>query len=307
MPSQQQIRESITSTIVEALRNGNLPPWRKPWSDDPNCGASANIVSRKNYRGINPMLLQIAAMRHGFQSRWWGTWRQIKEMGGFVRRRPANVPPGAWGTTIIFFKPIVKMVIRDGEETEETFAVMRTYCLFNLDQVQGPFDHLRAGHCKLDPTEIDERCERADQVIAATEAEVRHGGNEAYYSRNHDYIQMPLRRQFRNHEYYETILHELSHWAEHPSRLGHDATDGDKYAFGELVAEISGCYLTSEMGLPVRENMGNHLAYLDNWLKAMENDSRFIFQASSRATKIADYILAFSHKEAEEAEPAIAE
>ncbi len=71
--------------------------------------------------------------------------------------------------------------------------------------------------------------------------------------------------------------------------------------------KISGCYLTSEMGLPVRENMGNHLAYLDNWLKAMENDSRFIFQASSRATKIADYILAFSHKEAEEAEPAIAE
>ena len=28
MPSQNQIRERITATIVEALKTGGLPPWR---------------------------------------------------------------------------------------------------------------------------------------------------------------------------------------------------------------------------------------------------------------------------------------
>ena len=309
MPSQNQIRESITSTIIEALKSGNLPPWRQPWTNDPNCGAPCNIVSRRRYRGINPLLLRVACTRHQFQSKWWATYRQWKEMGGFVRRRPENVPPGQWGTTIIFFAPIAKLVTNArGEEVEETFPVLRTYCVFNVDQVEGPFDHLRAGHCKLDPSELEQRCEHADQVITATEADVRYGGNQPYYDPRGDYIQMPFRHQFSGFDFYETMFHEVSHWAEHPSRLGRDANEGDKYAFGELVAEISGCYLTSEMGLPASETLDNHLAYLEHWVRSMRNDPRFIFQAASRANKVADYILSFSRtEEAEEAEPAIVE
>jgi len=39
--------------------------------------------------------------------------------------------------------------------------------------------------------------------------------------------------------------------------------------------------------------MGNHVAYLKGWLKAMKADSNFIFRASSEASKAADFILAF--------------
>ncbi len=306
MPSQQQIRENITSTIIEALKSGNLPPWRQPWTNDPNCGAPCNIVSRRRYRGINPLLLRVACMRHQFQSRWWATYQQWKEMGGFVRRRPENVPQGAWGATIIYFSPVTKTIIdRHGNEVEETFPILRTYHVFNLCQVDGPFDHLRPGNAVLSSGELDERCERADEVIAATDADIRYGGNQPYYDPRGDYIQTPFRHQFSGFDFYETVFHEVSHWAEHPSRLGRDANEGDKYAFGELVAEISGCYLTSEMGLPTSQNLDNHLAYLEHWLRAMESDPRFIFQAASRANRVADFVLSFSRSE--ETEPAIAE
>ena len=104
MPSQNEIRERITKTIVESLTSGGLPPWRRPWAADPNAGFPANVVSKKKYRGINPLLLEIAAMRHGLKGKWWATYNQWKELGGQVMKRPDNVPSGEWGTAIIFWK-----------------------------------------------------------------------------------------------------------------------------------------------------------------------------------------------------------
>jgi antirestriction protein ArdC len=65
---------------------------------------------------------------------------------------------------------------------------------------------------------------------------------------------------------------------------------------GELVAEIGACYLARELGVPASENLGNHVAYLANWLKAMKSDPRFIFVASAQASKAADFLLGFSRK-----------
>ena len=62
---------------------------------------------------------------------------------------------------------------------------------------------------------------------------------------------------------------------------------------GELIAEIGGCFLANELGLPVSDQT-NHVAYLQNWLQAMKNDPSFIFKASTQASKAADFILAFS-------------
>lgn len=69
MPSQTEIQESITARIIEGLQNG-LVPWKKPWRNDPNCGPAANIVSHRNYSGINPILLDLAAQANGFVSRY---------------------------------------------------------------------------------------------------------------------------------------------------------------------------------------------------------------------------------------------
>src|SRR5262245_28597416 len=68
--SQTEIRESIMERIIEALKAGT-PPWRKPWSSLTNTGFAANVISRRVYTGINPLLLDLTATERGYKSRWW--------------------------------------------------------------------------------------------------------------------------------------------------------------------------------------------------------------------------------------------
>ncbi len=50
MPSQNQIRESITNQILESIQKNDLLPWRRPWALDKNAGHPANVVSKNGYR-----------------------------------------------------------------------------------------------------------------------------------------------------------------------------------------------------------------------------------------------------------------
>jgi antirestriction protein ArdC len=308
MPTQNEIRSRINDQILAALSDGTkLPPWRKPWNcSDANAGPACNVVSQRRYTGVNPLLLEIAAHRHGFQSRWWGTFRQWEAMGGRVNRRPDNVPPGRWGTQIVFCRPVTKTQIRDnGEEFEDKFFILRAYTVFNLDQVSGPFENLRVGNAPLPVHEVEQRCEHAEVVMAAPGADLRHGGNRAFYSLTGDYIQLPHRSQFERVEaYYQTAAHELCHWTEHASRLSWDrAKPENSYAMGELIAELGGCYLMGELGLPTGEDLTNHAAYLQSWLAGMQNDTRFIFKAAAQASRAVDFILTFSRTQDGAAEP----
>jgi antirestriction protein ArdC len=300
MPSQNEIRERITNTIIDALKSGGLPPWRKPWRADSNAGFPTNVTGRK-YRGINPLLLEIASIRHGFKSKWWGTWNQWQRLDGKVMKRPDDVPPGEWGTTVVLYKPIqIRDEDEEGNDDQKTIFMLKTFVVFNLDQVKGEhLDRLRVGHpANVSPNPVD-TYEAADRVIEATGADIRYGGHHAYYSRAHDYIQMPLREQFTAGEYYESVFHELCHWSE--SRLNWNRKD-EGYAMGELIAEMGSCFLATELGIPTGETLPNHASYLQSWLKAMQNDTKFIFQASSQASKAADFILSFSRQEAHEPE-----
>lgn len=308
MSTQQQLRQSITARIVTALETGNTPPWRRPWQVGPNAGFPANVVSRNSYRGINPLLLELAAERHGLSSRWWGTFNQWKNLGGKVMPRPSHVPPGRWGTQIVFWSPVTKTVTNhDGEDEEDRFFLMRTYTVFNIDQVRGEhLDHLRAWREENDIPSVFIDYEPAESAIAATGITIRHGGVRAFYAPSEDFIQVPPKAAFTEPaEYYETVFHELVHATEHPSRLNWSRQEAENtYALGELVAEIGACYLTRELGVPTSESLTNHVAYLSHWIKAMRNDPRFIFTASAQASKAADYLLAFSHpQEAVAAEP----
>lgn len=292
MQSQTELRQTITNTIIEALRNGGLPPWRKPWSDDGNASGPHTSLSTGNpYRGINQILLQVAAMKHGYKSKWWGTYRQIAAQGTLVRL-------GQKATRIIFWKPIQKKKSNEqDQEVEESFLVMREFCVFNVEQTTG-LEKFQVGLAEPQ-SDTAIRYENADHVIDSTGADIRYGGNEAFCNLVGDYIQLPHRHQFESPEaFYETSFHELGHWTEHPSRLDWKRAD-EGYAMGELIAEISACLMMAELSLPTTTNLQNHAAYLKHWLKGMVDDSRFIFRASAQASKAVDYLLSFSRKTAD--------
>jgi antirestriction protein ArdC len=296
MPSQTEIRHRINDQIIAALKSGKLPPWRQPWTSNANSGFPTNVLSRRSYSGINPLLLQIAAQKHDFKSKWWGTFKQWESIGGKVKHRPTDVQPGCWGTAVIFWKPVEKVEIDPdtGKEKTRSFGFLKQYHLFNLDQVEGSaLDHLRVTDTIVVKNDFID-FEPAEEAIAATGADIRYGGHRAFYRRpvigcDSDFVQMPAKESFSPpKEYYATVLHELMHWSEY--RLDWKGS----YAEGELRAEIAACYVSAELGVPQSDDLSNHHAYLENWLAALQSDPRFIFAASTAASKAADFVLSFS-------------
>lgn len=294
------IRNQVTAQIISALEN-NLVPWRRPWRSPKNAGRPTSVSTGRPYSGVNPLLCELHALKHGFQSQWFGTFRQWELLGGRIKQRPSHVKSGEWGCRILLYKPVSKQVVDEaGNEDEERYFVMRTFTVFCIDQVEGShLDRFRAGQNEAEA--VLPRFNEAEELIAKTGAEIRFGGDKAYYSLptpagswphhvDGDYIVMPHREQFQSTEgYCETALHELSHWAE--LRTNWDR-DKHGYAMGELIAEMSSCFLAAELGIPATD-MGNHAAYLANWLEAMRADSNYIFKASTQASKTADYLLSF--------------
>ena len=298
MPTQTEIRRQVTQQIITALEQ-NLLPWRRPWrattASASQPGRHSNVASRKAYQGVNPLLLELHAMQHGLTSRWWGTFPMWKSLGCSIKKRPPNVEEGHWGCRVVFWKPLTKAVTdttTSDEDEEERRFVLKTFTVFNADQIEGaePFQvHEDEGQPHAEPD-----FQPAEELMAATHADIRYGGDRAYYCRRGDFIVLPPRATFDSPgAFYETAIHELAHFSE--VRTGWDfAKNG--YALGELVAEIASCYVSAELGIPQGENLGNHVSYLQNWLEALKGDRNFIFKAAKQASKVTDFLLGFVKK-----------
>ena len=237
-------------------------------------------------------------MDFAYRCQWWGTYKQFKELGGQVRK-------GEHGTRIVFWKILEKDT--PGEDKKKKIFFLRYYTVFNLEQVDGG-EKLDKFRPEEEPDSVnfgsDDAFKTFDEVIAATKADIRFGGDKAYYKRptgpawpkhtGGDFIGCPNRRQFPDcRDWYDTLLHELAHWSE--VRLKWEGP----YAMGELVAEISACFIPPALGLPISENMENHQRYLKSWLEKMKDDPKFIFRAASQAQKVSDFILHFSNPDIE--------
>ncbi|MGQ4878888.1 ArdC family protein [Billgrantia sp. LNSP4103-1] len=169
---------------------------------------------------------------------------------------------------------------------------MKGYTVFNVEQIEGLPDHYyRTAGPVLDPVQ---RIARADAFFAATGADIRHGGNQAYYAIGADCIQMPPFETFRDAEsYYATLAHETTHWTRHPERLNREFGRkrwGDAgYAQEELVAELGSAFLAADLGIEL-EPRADHSAYIASWLEVLRNDKRAIFRAAAHAQRAADYL-----------------
>ncbi|HWV59737.1 MAG TPA: zincin-like metallopeptidase domain-containing protein, partial [Sphingopyxis sp.] len=139
----------------------------------------------------------------------------------------------------------------------------------------------------------------AEALLAASGADIRIGGNEAYYSPSGDYVALPPQQAFFEQiDYYRTALHELGHWTGHPTRLGRDQTGGfasAAYGREELCAELASAFLCAALG--IRPTV-RHADYIGAWLAILRADTRAIFKAASLASKAADYLMAYAPAEA---------
>ena len=171
--------------------------------------------------------------------------------------------------------------------------LLRSFTVFNAAQIDGLPDRLQplpvAGGVAADDWT---RCEAAELILTASKADIRHGGNRAFYTPALNAIQLPEHKSFASAaDYYRVALHELTHWTGHPARCNRTLSSRahiEAYAFEELVAEMGSAFLTNYCGVP---GQLQHASYIDSWLQALRSDKRLIFTAASQAQKAADYLL----------------
>jgi antirestriction protein ArdC len=281
------VYEVITNRIITQLQNG-VAPWQKPWRVRGNNGLPRNLVTHREYRGINVWIL----LSSRYSSQYWLTFRQARELEGHVR-------PGETGLPVVYWKFGTREV-QDGDEVIEKASVLcRYYTVFNVEQCEGL--RLQPAQSADQESEVQpiRKCER---VVDHWQQKPRmmHGGDYASYNKTLDIVRMPERSCFNSaEEYYSTLFHELTHSTGHLTRLNRVSLAdferfGDQnYSREELVAEMGAAFLAGYCGIENR-TINNSASYLANWLDALKNDSRMIVVAASQAQKAADLILGAS-------------
>jgi len=275
----------ITDTVIEQMENLGSD-WIKSWSTNAMSGHH-NVISKKAYQGTNTFLTAISSFKNGFQSNQWGTYRQWQSKGYSVKK-------GSKGTDIIFFD---KIKIEDKETEQERFVpILKGFSIFNADQIE---DYWSGSAIPEKPTF---KHEQTEQLVTNSKAIIKHGGSRAFYTSEADFIQMPHKTDFQDidgstamENYYSTLLHELTHWTGHTSRLDRKLANkfgSNAYAFEELVAEIGSVFLTAMLGIE-KQPQPNHAKYLNGWLEVLKQDKRAMVKAFGLAQKASDYILAY--------------
>ncbi|MCK1421616.1 MULTISPECIES: zincin-like metallopeptidase domain-containing protein [unclassified Bradyrhizobium] len=282
--------DEITNKIIAELEAGGVP-WVQPWG---SAAAKAQLALPKSaatgrhYSGINILILWAAATERAFTGQSWLTFRQALLLGGHVRK-------GERGTTIVYADRFVpadekRRASENGEEAQ-AIAFLKRFTVFNSDQCEGLPSEITTTAPPPPPGLIEPRVEK---LIKATRIDFRIGGNRAFYVPAEDYVQVPPpQAYFEPINWHRTALHELAHASGHPSRLNRDLSGGygtRKYAFEELVAEISSAFSCASLGIVPTVR---HADYISSWLEVLREDNRAIVRAASQASKVADYLLGF--------------
>jgi antirestriction protein ArdC len=291
------IYQKVTDKIIADLEQGELT-WLKPWSSANTEGRITKPLRHNGqpYSGINVLMLWGAAMEGGYASPYWMTFKQAKELGAHVKK-------GERGNMVVYANAITKTEeSSSGEEQERRIPFMKSYSVFNVEQIEGLAEHFyEKPEAVIDPAE---RIDHAEDFFANTSADVRHGGNRAFYSGGSDHVQMPYFETFRSPEaYYATLAHELTHWTKHQSRLdrefGRKKWGDEGYAREELVAELGAAFLCADLAL-TPEPRTDHAAYIQSWLKVLKDDKRAIFSAAAHAQRATDFLNGFQAEDGRE-------
>lgn len=281
---QQLAEEFVTLLETEQLE------WKKGWS-----GISArpyNPVTGTVYHGVNRFRLLLTAQALGYQDPRWCTFHQIQQNNW--RLKSGKGQSSRVEIWMPYDRELKKWIT--WEEFREQGGITERYCLrtksypvFNGDMIEG-IPQLEVTLQEVDPVELVDTISDSMQVPI-----VYHETDRAFYRPSEDRIYLPNREQFfSTYDYASTALHELAHATGAAHRLNRKltgSTSQESYAQEELVAEITSCFLSSE--LPVKqteEHIRNHQAYVQSWIRQIREKPESLIRAIQSAEQASNYL-----------------
>lgn len=272
----KEIYESVTSQIIEKLKEG-VVPWKVPYSRAGN--EITNLATKREYHGANVFLLGMKQWAKGYSSPWWLGFRQAKKLGGHVRK-------GEKATQVIV--PFIK----EDEDGTQKVVGYGTGRVFNAEQ------------CELPEGTVPEPAEMEDhdpipaaEEILATRGDLPHvnfiEGVMPCYIPSMDVVNtQPIGAFESAEEYYSTLFHELTHATGHESRLNRKLSGRyavKDYSFEELIAEMGSTFLAAKAGFS-ELTIDNSASYISSWLEVLGSNPDWIVKAAAQAQKAADWI-----------------
>ena len=275
-----KVYKIVTQKIIDKLNQGVIP-WEKPWI------GLRNYVTKREYHGINLLLLSMEEHR----SSEFVTFRQVRDLKESVKK-------GSRADMVIFFRRYeveakdkygnLELDNETGEPKKELRFALRYYNVFNLDQTTVSLPDYGNG----------KQSKECDDVLLnmPNPPAIKEGGNRAAYNPESDILKIPSKKEFKDMEkYYSSKFHELIHSTGYKTRLNRKDSKGNgfgdkRYSKEELVAEIGASFLCTLCGIE-NKTINNSAAYIQGWLKRLNNDKTLIISASAQAQKAVDYIL----------------
>lgn len=264
------VYEIVTNRIVEKLKQGIIP-WSKPWNDN---NKPVNWVTQRAYSGVNLWILD---------SGEYATFKQITDAGGKVRK-------GAKAEIVVYWQMLKK---EDKDGKEQTIPLLKYYNVFNIEKDTD----LKPKRQKVVANTETKIVEKAEEIFNKylDKPLIKHiEGDNAYYQPSTDELVMPKTYQFKGiNEYYSVIFHELVHSTGHEKRLNRLTSTrfgSEEYAKEELVAEL-GASILCGMSDILEYTIDNSVAYIQSWIKKLQDDTKLIISASSQAEKAVKYML----------------
>ena len=291
--------KEFAERIIKQIKEG-VAPWQKPWKPGQRF-LPANFKTGNPYRGGNTLNLASVAVARGYTDPRWGTWKQIKAAGGYVRKGERGA-----GITYLDYTRREKRRDQDGKLVKDKDGkqlydrvpsakpIWKRYVVFNVEQTE------RLNLPELPDAKPSWKAhDDAERVIRASGVDFRHErGDRAFYQPDKDHVLMPPREQFGDAgRYYRTALHEVAHATGHESRMNRqslkDAVSAgygsQSYAKEELRAEISSMMTNTKLGIGHDSRHGS--AYVKSWVEVLEERPKEIMEAAHDAQAMSAYML----------------
>lgn len=282
-------RKKIAAIFIKSLEEKGLE-WKKEWK-----GISMmpiNGTNNKGYKGINRFSLSLAAMERKIEDPRWCTFLQIKNNDWKLKK-------GSKGEKIEYWMPYDKELKKNitwdeynkrDKTDDKIMFTAKYYTVFSADDIEGipPLPPIEAKDIVVD--DLVKKLSKNMKVEI-----INDGGDKAFYRITEDKIHLPKPEHFENdYAYNSTALHELAHSTGASHRLNRDIVNsfGSKgYAFEELVAEITACFMSANLNISYQDSrMDNHKAYVQEWIQDIREKPETLIAAIYEGEKATNYM-----------------
>lgn len=294
-----EYRKNVADAFASVLTRKGLK-WKEEW--DAANAAPRNAVTGSPYHGVNRFYLGIIALANGYNDPRWATMTQIMDKNHIYHpNQKWHLQAGSKAVFVEYWYPYdtlekkqinwkdYRKLPREELDGDRYVLRVRYTPVFHASMIDGipPLETPQR-----EPQELSEVVERLSKSMGVEI--LNDGGDRAFYRRREDKIHLPEPSAFHGeYEYNATALHELTHSTGHPSRLNRPTGifGSKEYAFEELIAEIGSCYMSVNLDIEqMPQHLENHMAYVQNWIEAIEEKPEALVKAIAEAQKAATYM-----------------